>query len=57
MRGGVGGDAGEVVVVVVAASRGVVMVWFRWMVVDSFGIRFLVGTLCRRVLYKGVGVV
>ncbi|KEH28379.1 transmembrane protein, putative [Medicago truncatula] len=52
-----GGDAGEVVVVVVAASRGVVMVWFRWMVVDSFGIRFLVGTLCRRVLYKGVGVV
>jgi hypothetical protein len=33
---------------------GVVMAWFRRVVVDNFGLGVCVGRLCRRVLYKGV---
>ena len=33
---------------------GVVMVWFRWVIVDNFGLGIGVGTLYRWELFKGV---
>jgi hypothetical protein len=45
---GGGGDFVEVV-----ALCGVVMVWFGWVVVDSFGLGFGVDTICGQELEKG----
>jgi hypothetical protein len=47
------GSSGGGVFVEVVALCGVVMVWFGWVVVDYFGLRFGVGTICGHESLKG----